>query len=477
MTLCPLVVDLDGTLIKTDMLYESILALCYQQPLKIPQMLWWLTKGMATFKQKLANAIKFNPAIIPYNQLLLQFLQEQRALGRHLILCSGTNIKLAQAIADHLQIFSEVIASDGTINLIGSDKATALTKRFGVKGFDYAGNANSDLAVWQQAKQAIVVNASQSLLEAASAISIIAYIVPAAPHKLSHWQRALRPAHWVKNILLFVPLLTSLHIKEASAWWALGKAFIAFSLCASAVYIINDLLDLASDRHHPYKRQRPFSCGQLQLSYGMLLIPILLLISFSLACMINNNFLICLSCYLVLTCAYSLFLKPIILVDCFTLTILYTLRVIAGSVAITQPLSFWLITLPMFIFLSLALIKRYAELTIQLNSGKQKIHGRGYCTTDTPLLQTMGISSGYAAILVLALYLNTGINPQIYRNPALIWGTIPVTFFWLNWLWLQAHRNKIRIDPVIFAMTARPSLISGIIFLLLMIAGTIGLPW
>lgn len=408
---------------------------------------------------------------------MLEWLQSQRAAGRKLVLCTATDATIAQAIADHLGLFDEVIASDGSTNVAGAHKAQALRERFGQGGFDYAGNAAPDLPVWAQARKAIVVNGNAALVQKAQGIAEVEHIFPPQSAGISTLRRMLRVHQWLKNLLLFVPLLAAHQLGNGPAWLALLLAFASFSLCASSVYIANDLLDLESDRLHPRKRLRPFASGQMPVWQGVVFAPLLLLASLLLATFVGGQFLPWLLAYFVLTCAYSWGLKRLVLVDCLTLALLYTLRIVAGAAAVGQALSFWLLAFSVFLFLSLAFVKRYAELEVQVLSGKQKILGRGYHTTDAPIVQTMGIVSGYASVLVLALYLNSDAVLRLYRAPQVIWGAVPVMLFWVSWMWLQAQRGQMHDDPLVFAVKDRASLAAGVAFVAIIAAGAVGWPW
>jgi 4-hydroxybenzoate polyprenyltransferase len=279
----------------------------------------------------------------------------------------------------------------------------------------------------------------------------------------------------MKNGLLFVPLLAAHQIANTEAWLALTLAFISFSLCASAVYIVNDLLDLESDRKHPRKRNRPFASGLVSVYMGAALAPLLLIVSFVLAQHVGGYFVPWLGFYFILTCAYSWRLKSLMLVDCLTLALLYTLRIVAT--AISMWLSFWLLAFSVFLFLSLAFVKRYAELEVQILQGKEKAHGRGYYTSDASLLQTMGITSGYAAVIVLAFYLNSESVIQLYKAPEVMWGTIPVMLFWISWMWMKAHRGEMHDDPLVFAVKDKASLLAGLAFSAILALGAVGWPW
>jgi 4-hydroxybenzoate polyprenyltransferase/phosphoserine phosphatase len=475
--LYPLVVDLDGTLIHTDMLHESALRTLRNRPFDVVRIPFWLAQGKAVLKQRLAPGADFDPASLPYNETLLDWLKQQKAAGRTLILCTASDKSIATPIAEHLGVFDQVMASDGTVNLAGRHKADALVARFGRAGFDYAGNSQADLLVWQNARRAVVVNASNSLAASARERFQVEREFQATVPGLRTWSRVLRVHQWLKNLLIFVPLFAAHRITDVDAWLALALAFVSFSLCASTVYIANDLLDLESDRRHPRKRKRPFASGLIPAWIGIALVGPLLGASLALGWYVGGTFLPWLLCYFIVTCAYSWGLKRLVLVDCLTLAMLYTLRIVAGAAAAEMTLSFWLLAFSVFLFLSLAFVKRYAELHGQELSCTQKVHGRGYYTGDGPLVQMLGITSGYASTVVMAMYLNSDAVLELYRAPEFVWGTVPVMLFWVSWIWLLAHRGEMHDDPLVFAVKDKASLLAGFAFALVLIMGTLGLPW
>ena len=465
MTTRPLCIDLDGTLIHSDMLHESAFVLLKSSPWSVVKLPWvLLTRGKAALKQWMANKVEFDASVLPYNQDFLAWLRQQHASGRRLVLCTASDRSIANAIASHLGVFQEVMASDGTVNLEGRHKAQALVDRFGEKGFDYAGNSIPDLEVWKHAYQAIVVNASNRLVSDVTAMAHVEAVFEGFNSKLTVWAKALRLHQWLKNGLLLVPLLAAHQLADGAAWISLFWAFVAFSLCASSVYIANDLLDLESDRQHPRKRNRPFASGALAIYKGAAVAPVLFLLSCFVGAYVGPAFLQWLLIYFLLTCIYSVKLKQLVLVDCMTLAILYTLRIVAGAAAVGSAMSFWLLAFSVFLFLSLAFIKRFAELQVQLLQGKHKAHGRGYFTDDAPLIQMLGIASGFMSVLVLALYLNSPEVQLLYVQPAWVWGNVPVMVFWVSWLWLRAHRGEMHDDPLIFAVKDKVSLVSGVLF-------------
>lgn len=451
-------VDLDGTLIHTDTLHESCLQLFHYHPAHIFLLPLWLMHGKAHLKSKLSERIDLNFAALPYNLELIGWLKEQKALGHQLILCTASDIRVAEAIAENLDLFDEVIASDGQTNLAGRNKGDVLVNRFGKHGFIYVGNSNADLEVWQSSSIAVVVNANPNLIKKATKLTEIAKIFSSPPITLDSWRRVLRVHQYLKNLLLFLPLLAAHQVMQVQSLELLLLAFVSFSLCASAVYITNDLMDLDSDRQHPRKQKRPFASGVVPISYGVILAPIILIISFLLANAVGSLFLGWLLAYFLITVAYSLRLKHYLLIDCITLATLYTLRIIAGAAAIGIQLSFWLLAFSIFIFLSLAFIKRYAELEVQIHQGKEKAHGRAYLVSDAPLIQTLGISAGYASVLLLALYLNSETVISLYATPEIIWLAVPLMLFWVSWVWIKAHRGEMHDDPIVFAIKDKTSL-------------------
>lgn len=473
----PLAVDLDGTLVRSDTLHEAALRALRERPLALLMLPLWLLQGKAVLKQRLAELAPCEAATLPYHQALLDWLTVQRAQGRRLVLCTAADRSIADAIAAHLGIFDEVLASDGRTNLGGHSKADALVQRFGAGGFDYAGNARVDLQVWQRARKAIVVNASGALERKARTVADVDRSFATPPVGIGVLLRALRVHQWAKNLLLFIAPLAAHLLPDAELAGRLLLAFVAFSLCASAVYIGNDLLDLDSDRLHPRKKARPFAAGQLSVLHGVLLVPLLLGAALLCALPVGPAFSGWLLLYFALTCAYSLGLKRLVLIDCLTLALLYTLRIVAGAAAAGIPLSFWLLAFSAFMFLSLAFVKRYAELDVHAQQGREQAHGRGYLISDAPLVQGLGIVSGYASALVLALYLNSETVVQLYHTPELIWCAVPVHLFWISWVWLKTHRGQMHDDPLLFALRDKASLLAGAAFALVLLAGSRSWTW
>lgn len=469
----PLCVDLDGTLLRTDMLHESLLSLLYRSPLMFLKSPRLLLQGKAHFKYHAAIGHDFDPATLPYNEELLPLLQRKRAAGQRLVLCTASDRNVAEAISRHLGIFDEVLASDGTTNLSGETKARMLVERFGEKGFDYAGNSQPDIHVWKMARKAITVNASRRLQHKVRTITAAVENLSEPMLRFDTWLKALRPHQWLKNLLIFIPILAAHRLDEPNLLSTLLLTFTAFCLCASAVYICNDLLDLESDRHHPRKKHRAFAAGTLPVWYGVLIAPVLLSAGMIAALLVSGNLWQWLTGYIVLTTLYSFGLKRVVLIDCLTLAMLYTIRILAGAAAIQMNMSFWLLAFSIFLFLSLAFIKRYAELQVHQQAGNDKVHGRGYFTDDAPLVQTMGVVAGYAAVVVFALYLRSEDVLRLYSNPQWVWGAVLAVLFWISWMWICAHRGRMHDDPLVFALKDGPSLLAGACFLTFLAIGTL----
>lgn len=471
----PLVVDLDGTLIRTDLLYESVCKLFRESPASLCLIPYWLCRGKARLKQQLAARTPVDPGALPFNRDFVGWLKQERAQGRTLILCTASDHAAATAVAQHLGVFDEVMASNGTVNLSGTRKAEALVQRFGAAGFDYAGNSRADLAVWQRARRAVIVEPSADVMKQASRCGHVERVFHKPAVGFAAWRRVLRLHQWLKNLLLGVPVVAAHQVTDPTTWPALMLAFASLSFCASAVYITNDLLDLESDRQHPRKGHRPFASGLVPVWAGFLLAPLLLVASVAIARQVGGPFLIWLLVYVALTCAYSFGLKRILLIDCLTLAMLYTLRIIAGAAVARIDLSFWLLAFSCFLFLSLAFAKRYAELRLLSDNGQRQASGRAYYVSDAPVIQMLGITSGYAAVLVMALYLNSDTVLQLYRTPQVLWAAIPITVFWISWMWMQAHRGQLNEDAVVFALTDRVSLLAGLALASVLAAGAV--PW
>lgn len=466
MSSIPFVVDLDGTLIRTDMLLESGFAFIRSQPLRLFAPIAWLAEGKAELKAQLAAHTAIDVTALPYDMALMELLAAEKAKGREIVLATASHRRYAEQIAEHLQIIDRVIATEGKVNLSAEAKRDALVKEFGERGFDYAGNATADLPVWAAARKAYVVNPDRGVEAKARALGNVEAVLHTRDSRLRAWRKALRLHQWAKNLLIFVPLLASHHVGQASLLGDGALAFLLFGCCASSVYLLNDLLDLSDDRHHSSKRMRPFAAGQLSLLSGLLVFPLLLLLAFGGAwLLLPKPFTLGLLVYYVLTLAYSLGLKRIMALDVIVLAQLYTLRLIAGTFAFGVRMTFWMLAFSMFIFLSLALVKRYSELREARDKGRlQKARGRGYYPGDLEMVASLGASSGYLSVMVLALYIQDPATVALYHHPRLIWLACPLLLFWISRIWMLTHRGEMNDDPVVFAIEDRVSLVIGALF-------------
>ena len=456
----PLCVDLDGTLVYGDMLAEGMLSLSADPGLALAIARLPFT-GRAAFKAHVGSRHEFDPAYLPYNEPLLDYLRAQKALGRYLVLATAAHERVANAIAAHLGLFDEVIASDSTRNLKGRAKGAALCARFGEHGFAYAGNDASDLAVWKVAGAAIPVNASARVARRAADLGLVETVMPGsgAPAALT-LLKAMRPHQWVKNLLVFVPIFTAHAMGELHAWVAALLLFAAFCATTSGIYLVNDATDIAADRRHPRKRKRPFASGALPVPVGMAASPTLLTAGAGLAVASGAPWVIL--GYAAMSISYSVKLKEQPLVDVFMLAGLYTIRLFGGGVVTGHELSLWLLGFSAFLFLGLAILKRVAELmSVSKENRGQSAARRGYGVSDLPMLQMMGCGSSFASAVVLALFVQSDATASHYASPVLLWAAVPLLLFWQCRLWLSTARGYMLDDPIVYSAKDWVSWLAG----------------
>jgi 4-hydroxybenzoate polyprenyltransferase/phosphoserine phosphatase len=453
----PLVVDMDGTLINTDLLMEGFIAYIRHNPLRIFNCLFWLLQGKVKLKQNIFSRIDFPFYTLPFNQPLLSFLQEQKKSGRKLVLATASPIRAAQSVAAVHPLFDEVYGTD-TVNLKGSNKEDMLSSKYGAQGYDYVGNSFADLPVFAGARHAYLVNGSRWLEQRTARVARLKKYWPAErPHFLYSAVKAVRAYQWVKNLLVFVPLVTSHSMGAGRSFLSAFLAFLAFSFTASAGYVINDLFDLKSDRIHPRKCKRPFASGDLSLVAGTLLIMLMLACGFLAGFLLNRYFLLVLILYFVLSITYSVWLKRLVLFDVFVLSLLYSTRVIGGGVATGISISFWLIAFSTFLFLNLAFVKRFSELMkVDSPSGLLE-RGREYLSDDLPLLRSMGVVSGFVSVVVFSLYINSPEMLKLYAQPHYLWGISLLFLFWICRIWVVTNRGNMTDDPIIYTLKDRAS--------------------
>lgn len=464
----PLAVDLDGTLIRTDMMWESLVRLLRKNPFAALVSFFVLFRGRAAFKQHVAARVKVDPANLPYHADLIAWLKVQKASGRKLILATASDINMAKPIADHVGLFDDVMASNGKTNLRNAAKRDALTKRFGERGYDYAGNSTDDLGVWPGTREAVVVNAPESLALRAAEQTKVGKTFFNQPAHLKSFVKALRPHQWIKNLILFIPVITAHRLEDKTTLLQAGLAFVAFCLAASSVYLLNDLLDLDADRHHATKRNRPFASGDLPLQFGLVGAPLLLLAALGVSLCLSLKFALVTALYFVISTSYSWKLKQIALLDVLFLAGLYTLRLVAGHVATGIPWSEWLLTFSMFIFLSLALMKRFQEIETVREQNGHELKGRGYTAHDRKSVVTLGIISGVAAVIVLGLYVNSEQVVKLYAHPKLLLLACPLLLAWICRVWYLTYRGEMHDDPTAFAFKDWGSYVIGALTLAVM---------
>jgi 4-hydroxybenzoate polyprenyltransferase len=455
-------VDLDGTLVKSDTLVDSLLVLARTRPGLLWKLPSRLMRGKAAFKAFVTDSVTLDVARLPYNLKVLQFLQQEHVKGRPIYLTTGADSRVAQRVADNLGIFTSVLGSDGSTNLIAGKKLDRLRAHLAVEAFDYIGNARPDLPLLAQATEPMVANPSLGLRMGMRTRGIRpTRLFEERRSPLQAMLKAMRVHQWAKNLLIFVPLLLSHGLSIARLLTAL-LAFLCFSFAASATYMVNDLLDIEADRRHARKRLRPFASGDLSAVAGLGAVVVLLLLALSGARFLAAGFYGWLLLYLASTLAYSLYLKRIALVDVLVLSGLYTLRLQAGSAATQTPISHWLAGFSVFLFLSLAIVKRFAELENLRASNSPPKNGRGYLVADIEQLRSFGTSSAYAAVVVFSIYISSQSVMTLYRKPSLLWLMVPLMLLWLSRVWLLASRGQLNEDPVVFALTDRMSLLIGV---------------
>jgi 4-hydroxybenzoate polyprenyltransferase len=459
----PLCVDLDGSLIVTDLLHESVFGVLKLRPWLVFVLPLWLMRGKAYMKTRLAGLVDPVVETLPYHSAVLAMLNAERKSGRQIVLATAAAQRHADAVAAHLGLFDRVLGTSATVNLTAANKAQALRELFGERGFDYVGNSGDDLAVWEHCRGAYLVGCSDDMIEQARRKTSVLGIFDRTRAGGAAYLRALRVHQWLKNLLVFVPMLAAHRWQDGAVVLASVLAFVAFSLCASSVYLLNDLLDLPADRAHVRKRNRPFACGLIPVASGALLIPLLFATAGLLSLALPPLFGAALAGYFIMTLGYSLWLKNQVIADVLLLAALYTSRVLAGAAATHIVPSFWLLAFSMFLFLSLAVVKRYAEMLVVLKQNKESAQGRGYHVADLPMLLALGTASGMTAVLVAALYVNSAEVALLYAHPWLLWLILPALLYWISRIWMKTHRGEMHDDPVVFAATDRQSIAIGLL--------------
>jgi len=463
----PLFVDLDGSLLLTDSLYESLFIFLKKNFLNIFLIPFWLFRGRAFLKYKLSENVTLNPVLLPFNVEVLRFLRTQSK--RDVFLCTAANERIANIIADYLGGFAGVIASKKDDNLKGRRKLDEIKSK--AKSFDYIGDSRADVVIFKEARKSFLVASPGKFADFVAKNSSLIYRFDGYNFKLKNLLILFRWHQWSKNLLLFMPVFGAHRFFDLVIDIKVGLAFIAFSLCCSSIYVINDILDLDNDRAHEVKKLRPLASGVLSLKLALIAVPLLLFLALFLASLLPVLFAIALLIYFTVTCCYSWWFKHYLFLDIITLACLYGLRVFAGGVAADIEVSPWLLAFSLFIFTSLACVKRYTEV-VNLNG---RIAGRAYLQSDSSILSQIGIASGLVSVLVLALYINANSQLHLYARPWLIWICCPVVMYWVARIWLLTNRGIVNQDPVLFALKDKVSYLVLVINLMIMyFAGWIG---
>ncbi len=469
----PLCVDLDHTLLKTDLFYETLILLLKRSPGLLLAIPFWLMKGKAYLKRQLAIRVQPQAGELPFREELVTFLRSEKASGRRLILVTAADQVLAESVNRHLNLFDEVIASTEKHNLKGANKARRLEKEFGVKGFDYVGDSRSDLAVWRSARKALVVTNSDRFSKFVGRVVPVEKVFSRSAGSLISLIKACRIHHWSKNLLIFVPIITAHKILEPSTLSKGVLAFFSFSFVASGVYLINDLLDLEADRRHAEKRFRPLAFGEISILAAICLAVGMLALGLGVGFFCGSSFLAFLAIYSIGNLGYSLWIKRIVMLDVVVLACFYSLRLLAGGAATGIGCSEWLLAFSVFFFFGLAMIKRYSELRQSVNARGEEPIGRGYLRFDLDAVGSFGVSSGLISVLVLVLY---SMSPEVrvlYHRPTILLLLCPLFLYWITRLWFKAHRGEVPEDPVVFALKDRTSYLAGIFAVLVLYAATI----
>jgi 4-hydroxybenzoate polyprenyltransferase/phosphoserine phosphatase len=464
----PLVVDLDGTLLRSDLLVETGISYLALGPAAWARLTGALTAGKAALKAAIAQKITIDPAVLPYNADVLNLVAEARRAGRPVYLASASNEAYVRAIADHLG-FDGWFASNASENLAGDTKRLCLVTAFGQKGFDYVGDSRADLDVWHAARHAIAIAPRPAVRKQLEASHESVTVIPSHDGGWRSWLKLLRPHQWAKNALIFVPMLTA-HKLDPTNVLATVLTFIAFSIVASSVYVFNDLVDLDADRRHPTKCKRPLAAGKVSIKAAVLAGPLLTIAGALIAASVSWPVFGFVACYFGLTLAYSFYLKRKMLIDTIVLAGLYTLRVLTGAAAVDVPVSEWLLGFSMLIFTSLALIKRYVELATRVDADLPDPANRNYRKSDLDIVAMLAAAAGFNAVTIFALYLSSDAVQHLYRTPKLLWLICPILMYWLARALLMAHRRYMDDDPIAFAMRDKNSLLAFALVVVIVLA-------
>jgi len=461
-------VDLDGTLIKTDILHESLILYLKGNPLRLFLIISWLLKGIKHTKCMLSENVRLDISSLPYNQRLIDWLRIQKKEGNELILVSGAHESLCKQVSMHLGLFDKYFGTNSEVNLIRANKRDLLNKKFTHNGFDYIGNSFNDLKIWESATNSYVVNGGFFLMSKLK-LSDVKKLFDEPRLNIFSWLKLVRIHQWVKNLLIFVAFFAAQEPLTMQIITTLFLGFLSISLLASCSYIFNDLLDLEYDRVHKSKKKRPLASGDISILQGIVTAILLLFVSLSINIFLPYEFFLCYLAYLFLITVYSLRVKRLLLIDCFLLSILYSIRIISGAFLVDVSISFWFIVFSLLIFSSLAFLKRYNEITSQkIESHSDELPGRAYVRSDRGIILNFGISSGYLSGYVLTRYITSPEVLILYSEPRFLWITILIFMYWVTYVWMKAHRKEMDDDPILFTIkdnVSRFLIILAVIFI------------
>jgi 4-hydroxybenzoate polyprenyltransferase len=452
----PLIVDLDGTLVATDTLWELIVGFLKANPLRIFLLLQWLFSGRARFKKRITSAVTLDVECLPYRPECLEWLRSQRESGREIYLATGADSGLASQIASYLQLFDGVISSDGHINATGGNKSELIASALGGQPFEYAGNAMIDIHVWCKSLNAIVVAPNRGVISALNRRNIpIAQYFPGPRINLQTWLNAIRAHQWVKNVLVFTPLLTSHRVFDFAGMARASCGFLIFCLVASSTYLINDLMDLPADRRHATKSKRPLAAGLIPIPSAILAVFGLLTAAALFSMLLPWHAALLVFGYSLATVFYSAELKKLLMADVVALALFYTARLLYGGLVTGIEISIWTLAFCAFSFFSLAAAKRINDLAKAKLSISESLRHRAYQAQDLTALVALAAATSNIAVLVLILYINSQQGERLYRHPQFLWTMCVPLLYWFSRILLLANRGKLADDPILFATKDR----------------------
>jgi 4-hydroxybenzoate polyprenyltransferase/phosphoserine phosphatase len=469
----PLCVDLDDTLVKTDLLFETLVLLAKYRPVALLALPIWFIQGRGYLKEQIAQRVKPEISRLPFRRGLIDFLRAEKMRGRTLVLVTAADHGIAEEVNAHLQLFDETIGSRAGRNLKGKQKAALLMQRYGAKGFDYVGDSHSDFAVWRVSRRALVVSERPAFIKAVAAVVPVDRTFPKTERQPYAWLRALRLHQWSKNFLVFVPIITAHKVLDAAILLRGLIAFVSFSFICSAVYLVNDLMDLEADRAHETKRLRALAAGELSILHAVLLTLALFLAGGAIGVFLGLGFLIVIAIYIAANLTYSIMFKRIIMLDVVMLAGFYALRLLAGGAATALYCSEWLLAFSIFFFFCLAMVKRFSELQRATGMEETVSIGRGYKRSDLEAIGSFGTASGLISVLVFVLYIMSPDVRVLYRRPAILLLLCPLFLYWITRIWFKAKRGEIPEDPVVFALTDPTSYLAGLWAMLVLFAATV----